>query len=127
MLKLYILIKKYCKINKISLKCIAMKRPNEYRISVTINNNKIIKVLIGRHYELKHGKYINDDLILSLIKLLDGKTFLVDSTSKGIEYYAADIEFGFPLKVYRLIWLFEGDVFQIIGIINVYRRRRKVK
>ncbi|MFH1222776.1 MAG: hypothetical protein V1647_00360 [Pseudomonadota bacterium] len=104
-----------------------MKHPNTYSIDVTINGNKIKKVLIGRHYELKHAHYMNDELILSLVKMLDGKIFQVDSTTRGIEYYVADIEYGAPLKVYRLIWLFEGKILEVIGIINAYRRRRKEK
>jgi hypothetical protein len=104
-----------------------MKHPNSYNIDVTINGNKIRKVLIGRHYELKHSNCMNDELILSLVRMLDEKTFPVDSTTKGVEYYVADIEYSVPLKVYRLIWLFEGEKLEVIGVINAYRRRRKEK
>jgi len=105
-----------------------MKQPNTYKIDIiVVNGNKVKKVLIGRHYELKHSHYMNDDLILLLVKMLDGKNFPVDSTTKDIDYYVADIEYGYPLKVYRLIWLFEGEMLEIIGVINAYRRRGKVK
>lgn len=102
-----------------------MKQPKQYAIDVTINKHKVRKVFIGRHYELKHGHYMNDDLILSLVKLLDNRNFPVDSITKEIEYYVADIEYGAPMKVYRLIWLFEGEMLEVIGVINAYRRRKK--
>ena len=102
-----------------------MKQPKQYTIDVTINGHKVSRVLIGRHYELKHGHYMDDDLILSLIRLLDNKKFPVDSITKEIEYYVADIEYGAPTKIYRLIWLFEGEMLEVIGIINAYRRRKK--
>jgi len=30
-------------------------------------------------------------------------------------------------KIYRLIWLFEGDFLEVIGVINAYRIRKKKK
>ena len=48
-------------------------------------------ILIGRYYRTKHGKSIDDGLILELVMALDGETFLADSVSRGIEYFAADV------------------------------------
>jgi len=70
---------------------------------------------------------MSDELILELAMCLDGKTFPKDSSTDGIDYYAADIEHGNPPKNYRLIWLFEGGRLEVLGIINAYRRKRKVK
>lgn len=100
-----------------------MNELKSYPVDLVINNHKIKKALISPHYKLKHSHYMNDELILRLVKLLDGGVFPVDSTSKGIEYYVADIEYG--VKIYRLIWLFEGSLLEILGIINAYRRRSK--
>ena len=69
----------------------SLKKPNRYSIKLTINGQKISSVLIGRHYLVKHGKYMNDELILRLVTTLDGGQFPVDSTTKNIDYYAADI------------------------------------
>lgn len=77
--------------------------PKSYIFNIIVNGNEISEVLIGRHYLKKHSAYMNDDLILDLARCLDGGTFLVDSSTSGIDYYAADIEFGSPSKVYRLI------------------------
>ena len=57
----------------------------------------------------------------------DEKTFDPDSTSKGIEYYVADVQFKNELnkiKNYRLIWLFEGERLEIIGVINAFRVKK---
>ncbi|MCC7460629.1 MAG: hypothetical protein IT286_04925 [Proteobacteria bacterium] len=104
-----------------------MKRPNAYPFKVTVNGYQIKKVLIGRHYLLKHSHYMNDDLILELVARLDGGNFPVDSSTDGIEYYAADIEFDMPIKIYRLIWLFEGKNLEVLGVIHAYRRKKRRK
>ena len=70
---------------------------------------------------------MNDDLIIELARCLDGGTFPADSSTSGIDYYAADIEYGNPLKIYRLIWLFEGDKLEILGDVNAYRRKKITK
>ena len=77
--------------------------PSRYKLYLTVNGNEIQTVLIGRHYIDKHGSYMNDDLILDLVATLDGGNFPPDSTTDGIEYFVADIEWGQPPKVYRLI------------------------
>lgn len=99
--------------------------PLRYEICLTINGNEIKTVLIGRHYLKKHRSYMNDELILSLVRVLDGGHFPVDSTTDGVEYFIADIEWGDPVKTYRLIWIFEGK--EILGIVNAYRRTSKKK
>ena len=99
-------------------------KPLSYPFAGIINNHYVSTVLIGRHYLLKHGDYMNDELILQLVSLLIGKTFPVDSTTNGIDYFIADIEFGEPVKVYRLIWLFEGEKLEILGVVNAYRRKK---
>ena len=70
---------------------------------------------------------MNDELILQLVGTLSGKIFPVDSTTNGIDYYVADIEYGEPLKTYRIIWLFEGDKMEIIGVVNSYRKKKRSK
>ena len=100
-------------------------KPNSYPLKVIINGNKIATVLIGRHYLVKHGSYMNDELILQIVLALDGGNFPVDSTNEDIEYFAADVEMGTPVKIYRIIWLFEGDSLEVLGVINAYRKKKK--
>ena len=48
-----------------------MKR-REYNISITVNRKRIRKLIIDPHYEEKHAASITDEIILSLVKDLDG-------------------------------------------------------
>lgn len=67
--------------------------PKKYSIEpITVNGNAINSVLIGRHYEIKHGSYMSDELILQLVAELDGGDFPVDSSTSGVDYYVADIQ-----------------------------------
>jgi hypothetical protein len=100
------------------------EKPLSYSFNAVINNHHVSTVLIGRHYLIKHSSDMNDDLILQIISTLDGLTFPVDSTTNGIDYFVADVEFGSPAKTYRIIWLFEGDKMEILGVVNAYRRKR---
>ena len=68
---------------------------------------------------------MNDEIILQLVTTLDGKSFSVDSITNGTEYYVADIELIDAKKIYRIIWLFEGNQLEILGVINAYRRKNK--
>ena len=70
---------------------------------------------------------MNDQLILELVKILDGGNFPVNSTTNGIDYYVADVILDDPGKIYRIIWLFEGESLEILGVINTYRRKKKGK
>ena len=101
------------------------EKPTQHFVDLTINGNHVTTVLIGRHYLLKHDSYMNDALILDLVAALDGLTFPVDSTSQGISYYVADVETGTDKKIYRVIWLFEGEKLEVLGVVNAYRRKAK--
>ena len=105
----------------------ADSKPTQYRLHLKVNDIEIYTVLIGRHYLIKHGSYMNDELILDLVASLDGGVFPVDSITDGTEYFVADVEWGNPTKVYRIIWLFEGDKLEVLGVVNAYRRDSKKK
>ncbi len=101
------------------------EKPTEHRLEVTVNGNRITRVLIGRHYLKKHAANIDDALILELVMALNGYSFPVDSSTEGIEYYVADIEQEAAGKAYRIIWLFEGEKLEVLGVINAYRRSKR--
>jgi hypothetical protein len=103
------------------------EKPTQHELHLKINNIGVQTVLVGRHYLEKHSSYMNDELILDLVASLDGGSFPVDSITDGTEYFVADVEWGDPLKVYRLIWLFEGEKLEILGVVNAYRRTPKKK
>jgi len=101
------------------------EKPTRHSLELHVNGNRITTVLVGRHYLSKHGSYMNDALILDLVMALDGHSFPVDSTTDGTDYFAADILTEPDGKIYRLIWLFEGESLEILGVINAYRRSKK--
>ena len=74
-------------------------KPTQYELQLKINGIEIRKILIGRHYLKKHGNYMNDELILDLVASLDGGVFPTDSITDGTEYFAADVEWGNPVKI----------------------------
>ncbi len=112
--------------NMYSTKELVLK-PVRYKFRAIINNHSITEVLIGRHYLEKHSSYMNDEIILQLIATLDGHSFPIDSVTNSIEYYVADVELSNLDKTYRIIWLFEGEQMEILGVVNAYRRKRNKK
>ncbi len=101
------------------------EKPTRHKVNLTINGFHVTTVLIGRHYLIKHSSYMNDPLILDLIAALNGRTFPVDSSTDGIDYYVADVELDPDGKTYRIIWLFEGEKLEVLGVINAYRREKR--
>ena len=95
-------------------------RSVEYDIQLTVNGIKINKVIIDPHYESKHSKSINDQIILRLVKKLDGQYFEPEDTEIPYSYFVTE---GMLLegKQYRLVWLLEKNKLYI-GVINAYRR-----
>jgi hypothetical protein len=91
----------------------------EYDISITFNGIGINKVIIDPHYELKHSESINDELILELVKKLDGADIAEDSVDGPYTYFVDDLEYRG--KLYRLVWLLEDHQIYI-GVVNAHRR-----
>lgn len=96
---------------------------------ITVNNHKITHVIIGRHYLEKHSRYMNDGIVLNLVMALDDKLFTADSITGSVEYFVSDIQLKGAEKsrTYRLVWIFEGDFLEIVGVINAFRTKRKKK
>lgn len=97
-----------------------MKR-REYPIFLTINGRKITKVVIDPHYEVRHKDSITDEIILELVRTLEGAEELPkDVDENGFEYYVKD-HIELDGKTYKLVWLLhDHEIF--IGIVNAYRR-----
>lgn len=94
-----------------------------YKIkSIFINSIRLNKVVIDPHYELKHSEFINDELILDLVKQLDGRQESPVEVDGAYSYYATLIEF--EGMQYRLVWLLEDKAIYV-GVVNAYRDRRK--
>jgi hypothetical protein len=83
-----------------------MSERRAYRISITVNGIRVNRVVIDTHYQKKHSDSMNDDTILELVGLLDGKEFIPEKIDGTFQYFKSE-----PLllekKKYRLIWLLE--------------------
>ena len=53
----------------------------EYSANLMINGYAIQKIRVGQYCQEKHGSYLNDQIILDLVQLLDGKFYPQDSTT----------------------------------------------
>ena len=96
----------------------------EYNIDpIIINRLTICKVVIDPHYEEKHADRIDDTLILSLVRKLDGRFEVPEEIEGEFSYFATLLSFNG--KRYRLVWLLENESIYI-GIINAYRDDREV-
>ena len=94
-----------------------------YKIDpITVNGIRIVQVIIDPHYEEKHRSYMSDDLILNLVKELDGREELPETKTDRYSYFATLIEFD--ERKYRLIWLLEDHAIYI-GVLNAYRDGRR--
>lgn len=94
-----------------------MERP-EYSLKITVNGRQLNRVVIDQHYKENHSE-LNDQLILELVKELDGKTYDAEAVRGDFEYFRVE-----PLEVntkpHRLIFLLcIGDDF--LGVVNAFR------
>ena len=92
-----------------------------YPTKLIINGRALEKVIIDPHYEEKHADSVSDEIILALVKNLDGKTFRpVDVDDEGFQYFVND-QLEYEKRFYKLMWLLhEKELF--VGIVNAYRR-----
>ncbi len=97
-----------------------MSLRRSYPVEITVNGRNIGEVIIDPHYENKHSDSVNDDLVLDLVKLLDGKFYEPTAARDGFQYFVAD-----PLELegnrYRLVWLLEDEKLYV-GVVNAFRR-----
>lgn len=90
---------------------------------IFINRLKITKVVIDSHYEEKHANHINDDIIVGLVKKLDGRIEVPEAKDEdGYSYFSTLLDLN--NKQYRLVWLLEDRAIYI-GVLNAYRDNRK--
>ena len=92
----------------------------EYAVNIRVNGRLINKIVIDPHFELKHAKSISDEIIIKLVKRLDGFEYPIDSEDPPFTYFVTD-KIELNGKFYKLVWLLE-DKQIYIGIVNAYRR-----
>ncbi len=99
-----------------------MTKRRSYPIRITVNGLPIEQVVIDPHYELKHAESVDDDLILELVTLLDGKFYEAAAAKDDFQYFVADL-LDHAKRNYRLVWLLE-DGMLYVGVVNAFRRRQ---
>ena len=94
----------------------------EYECHLIINNRVINKVIIDQHYKEKHSETINDELILELLKEINGEFFPPISKDDDFQYFKAEpifLDFN-PYRLIFLIYIHENS----LGVINCFRVQR---
>jgi hypothetical protein len=99
-----------------------MKRRELKIRTITINGRRISKVILDPHVD-KH-KDMTDDVILDLVRELDGAEQRPDDTKVPFEYYVSRIKIYD--KQYRLVWPLEDNQLYI-GIVTAFRERKRSK
>jgi hypothetical protein len=94
----------------------------EYPLRIVVNGVHITKVIISPHYEENHAESITDQIILELVKSLNGLNVLPEAVKGPYSYFTQD-KIELDGKLYKLIWLLEDDEIYV-GVINAYRRKK---
>jgi hypothetical protein len=85
-----------------------------------INNRWFRKVVIDDHVD-KHFDHINDELIIMLVKELNGRDELPVKKSDGFLYFATALKLEHDW--YKLVWLTEKNSLYV-GVVTAYKDRR---
>ncbi|MCF8058786.1 MAG: hypothetical protein K9K67_05795 [Bacteriovoracaceae bacterium] len=96
-----------------------IRRSYDLSPPILINDRKIVKVVIDPHVD-KHSDHINDELILDLVRLLDGRNYSSVKESGNFEYFVSQIRA--KNRNYRLVWLLESEEVYI-GVITAFKDR----
>ena len=91
-----------------------------YGTNIIINELAISEIKISSHYELRHKDSITDEIIIDLIKTLDGKSFEPETIDGVFQYFVND-KIELKEKLYKLIWVLEDNKVYV-GAVNAYRR-----
>lgn len=63
-----------------------------YPIELTVNNQKLFRLIIDPHFEIKHKDYINDQLIWELVQQLNNKSYFPDPPKRPSPWQYFTIE-----------------------------------
>ncbi|OQW46914.1 MAG: hypothetical protein A4S09_03130 [Proteobacteria bacterium SG_bin7] len=93
----------------------------EYKLRLTVNGQDVRRVIIDQHYKLKHSD-VTDEIILQLVKELDGGNFPIEEIDDDFRYFRVEPVYHDD-KPYRLVLLIcIADDF--LGVINAFRVKR---
>ncbi len=91
----------------------------EYPLKFTINGRSLNRVVIDQHYRVNHDESMNDQIILDLVKTLDGRKIPPETIQGEFEYFTVEPVYRL-LKPYRVILvLCLSDDY--LGVVNAFR------
>jgi hypothetical protein len=96
------------------------EKRREYQVFITLNKRRFDRVVIDPHYEKNHPD-ITDQLILELLKLLDGTESEPADEADGFIYLAREVYW--QGKSYRIVLTCCAESF--LGVINTFRVKEK--
>ncbi|MGK5086190.1 hypothetical protein WDW86_01420 [Bdellovibrionota bacterium FG-2] len=89
-------------------------------LTVLFNDRRFLRVEIDPHYETKHPE-MTDQIVLELIKQLDGKTSPAVDEDNGFKFFVEHP--SFQGKLYRIILTYSEEEF--LGVVNAFRVKEK--
>lgn len=95
----------------------------EYQVPILFNGIKFSRVIIDQHYKKRHSDYMSDEIILSLVKMVQNQRWSPDSKQDEFDFFRIQ-----PVHLngnpYRLILVTRrSDDF--LGVINAFRVEAK--
>jgi hypothetical protein len=99
-----------------------MKARAEYNLVIRINSHEIRRVIIDQHYKINHPD-VTDEIILDLVKSLDGEDFPVQAERGEYQYFATEPVFRdqAPYRIVMVLCIFDD----FLGVINAFRVDRR--
>lgn len=99
-----------------------MKDRQEYVLNLLINHREIHRVIIDQHYKEKHPD-VTDEIILDLVRSIDGEDFLIETERGSFQYFTAEPVFNNedPYRLVMFLCVFDD----YLGIINAFRVNRR--
>ena len=100
-----------------------MSLRTEHVVSIMINERRLNRIVIDQHYLTKHADSMNDELILDLVKSIDGGFYDVESEDSLFQYLVAEPVFNMkrPYRLVMVIALYSD----YLGIVNAFRINKK--
>ena len=91
--------------------------------TITVNDKEVDEIIISSHYEINHSAYMKDEIIVEVVKTLNGRVFPVEDRkpNPNREFFMLD-NILYQDKKYRLVWcLWEDNSY--LGVINCFRKK----
>jgi hypothetical protein len=93
----------------------------EYKLKLTVNGHELKRVIVDQHYKIKHPD-VTDEIILSLVRQLDGGNFPIVEYDGDYRYFRVE-PVQYNSNPYRII-LVICIVDDFLGVVNAFRVKR---